>query len=210
MKGYINQCSGKRVGDSRGTKRTLKPILLLLAVSLAFVLLASGSSAHAQQTTLSVSPGWDFTPQVNGKGYVIYSVTGDRCSPKLHVTYILDVDKLDARPTNPSDARITNPSEVWVTFYNLSDEARKYFSTPRFHSGTHTRDGVTSTNTGRALGDFLINPNGHGEAQYELDLTGIPAGTYDVQFGWQTKPVGRVFYRTGTKYGVGFAKIKIP
>ena len=92
----------------------------------------------------------------------------------------------------------------------MPGDSLKFFSMPRFHHGTYTREGVTATNYSLIVGDFKTDPNGDGEAHYEVDLTSIPPGTYDAQFGWQTKPIGSVFYRTGTKYGVGFGQIKIP
>lgn len=202
MTRYLNQQPATGVSTKEQVKRAMQP--LLIAGSLAFVLLALSSSVHAQQSVLSVSPGWDISdlkPTLN-QGYVIYSVAGDRCSPKLQLTYILD--------GAGRNTELRDTSQVWVAFFNVSGEARKFFSAPRFHHGTYTRDQVTAENYGLIVGDFKTNSNGDGEAHFEVDLTGLPAGTYDVQFGWQTKPIGQVFYRTGTKYGVGFAQIKIP
>jgi hypothetical protein len=199
MTRYIKQQPATKTSSKVKVKDARQP-LLMMAVSLAFILLALSSSAHAQQTVLNVSEGWDIQPTklTLNKGYVIYSVMGDRCSPKLQITYILD------------GAKANDVSQVWAAFFNVPGDGLKFFSLPRFHHGTYTRESVTATNYSLIVGDFKTDPNGDGEAHFEVDLTGIPAGTYDVQFGWQTKPIGSVFYRTGTKYGVGFAQIKIP
>ena len=87
---YIQQQPATKASSKENVNRTKQP-LLMMAVSLALILLAICSSAHAQQTVLSVSEGWDIQPTklTLNKGYVVYSVTGDRCAPILLITYIL-------------------------------------------------------------------------------------------------------------------------
>ena len=60
------------------------------------------------------------------------------------------------------------------------------------------------------VGKFTTDKNGNGEAHVELDLTGVPAGSYNAHFAWTRLTDTRAFYRTGTSYGQGFAQIVVP
>lgn len=198
MAHHVNQEPATGADSRRWVKRAMWP-LLRPAVSLAFMLLALGASVHAQQVSLSVSPGWDQRPRLSS-GYVIYGVTSrGRCdAPKLLLTYVL------------KGAEANKAYKVYVGLFNLPEAGLKSFGVPRYNHGIYTRDGITARNDGFIVGDFQTNKDGDGEAHFELDLTGVPAGTYDAQFAWGTPAIGSILYRTGGKYGVGFGQIKVP
>jgi hypothetical protein len=162
------------------------------------VLLVSSPIVSAKQTVLTVKPGWDAFDA--GTGYVIYSVTATQraCKPKLQVNYILQGAK---------------PNQTWdlsIGLYNLPGDGVKFFGVPRLIRASTTREDVTAMLDSFIVGKFTTDRNGNGETHMELDLTGVPAGSYDVQFAWTRLTDTRAFYRTGAKYGVGFGKIIVP
>lgn len=178
-------------------QRTISPTFVMV-VSLLLVLLAASASVHAQQTVLSVTPGWDvFDP---GTGYVIYSVTSSRrsCQPKLQISYILQ----GAKPLQKYD--------VALGIFGLPGDGLTSFGVPRFLRNTFTREGVTALHDSFIVGSFTVDRFGNGQTYVELDLAGVPAGSYNAQFTWTRRTDTRGFYRTGTKYGQGFGKIVVP
>lgn len=170
---------------------------LLTAVLLPVIVLMPGPFLHAQQASLGVHPGWDTRDPPFTSGYIIYGITtpGKCDGPKLLLTYSL------------KGAERNTAYKLYIGLFNLP---LKSFGAPRYNHGVYTSDGITAQNDGFIVGDFKTNGSGDGEAHVELDLSGVPSGTYDAQFTWGTPGIGSVIYRTGEKYGVGFAKIKVP
>jgi hypothetical protein len=171
---------------------------LALSALVSLILLASSSLVSAQQH-VSVTPGWDVFGKLS-RGEVIYNVTGNRGGRgrKLQITYMLK----GAEPNQPYD--------VAFGIFNLPGDGMKSFGVPRFQRGTFTREGVTATLDAFIVGKFVTNPAGNGETHVTLDLAGVPPGSYDVQFTWTRRRDTHAFYRTGTKYGQGFATIVVP
>lgn len=180
--------------------RSIASIIRRACASLSIItmFLASSPMVSAKQTVLTVNPGWDaFDP---GTGYVIYSVTGSQraCKPKLEITYILQ----RAKPNQSYD--------VSIGLYNLPGDGVKFFGVPRLQRATINREGTEAIQDSFIVGKFITDQNGNGETHVELDLTGVPAGSYDAHFAWTRLTDTRAFYRTGTKYGQGFGKIVVP
>jgi hypothetical protein len=167
-------------------------------LSLLMVVLASSPTASAKQTTLPVKPGWDVFD--SGTGYVIYSVTSGQkaCKPKLQVTYILQ----RAKPNQTYD--------ISIGIYGLKTDFLKSFGVPRLQRASFTREGTEAMQDSFIVGKFTTDGSGNGQTNVELDLTGVPAGAYDAHFAWTRITDTRAFYRTGTSYGQGFAKIVVP
>src|SRR6185295_6145980 len=153
---------------------------------------------NAKQTVLTVTPGWDVFD--SGTGYVIYSVTSAQraCKPKLQITYILQ----RAKPNQTYD--------VSIGLYNLPGDGLKSFGVARLQRASFNREGTEAMQDSFIVGKFTTDNFGNGETHVELDLTGVPAGSYDAHFAWTRLTDTRAFYRTGTKYGVGFGKIVVP
>jgi hypothetical protein len=193
-----NQQARYRTNGSGRVKGTLHRVVM--AVSLSLIVLAPSPFLHAQQASLAVHPGWDKKDPRFTSGYVLYGLTtrGKCDGPKLLLTYGL------------RGAESNTPYKLYIGLFNLPPAGLNFFGAPRYNHGVYTRDGVTARNDGFIVGDFKTNDRGDGEAQVELDLTDVPSGTYDAQFTWGTLGVGSIVYRTGEKYGVGFARIKIP
>lgn len=170
----------------------------LIAISIVCSLIGSLTFVSAKQTVLPVTPGWDVFDA--GTGYVIYSVTNSRraCRPKLQITYILQ----GAKPGQSYD--------LAVGIFNLPGDGLKFFGVPRLLRNTFTREGVTAIHDGFLVGKFTTDRLGNGEAHVELDLAGVPAGSYSAQFTWTRRSDLRGYYRTGTKYGEGFGTIVVP
>jgi hypothetical protein len=179
----------------------VKPVArLMTAVLLSLTVLLPGPSLQAQQVSLGVHPGWDKKDPPFTSGYVIYGITSrGKCDgPKLLLTYGL------------KGAERNTAYKLYIGLFNLPPAGLPAFGAPRYNHGVYTRDGITAQNDGYIVGDFKTNDSGDGEGHVELDLTGVPSGTYDAQFTWGTPGIGSIVYRTGDKYGVGFAKIKVP
>jgi len=168
-------------------------------LSIFSVLLVASPPVSAKQTVLTVKSGWDVSDP-GATGYVIYSVTSSQraCKPKLQITYILQRAK---------------PSQTYalsIGIYNQPGDGVKSFGVPRFQHATFNPEGVEAIQDSFIVGSFTTDPSGNGESHIELDLTGVPGGTYDAHFVWTRLTDTRAFYRTGIKYGVGFAKIIVP
>ena len=197
MRNHSNQRSGLRQRERLQRKRIIS-LLLVMAVSLAFVLMTASPSVHAQQNILPVKPGWDvFNP---GTGYVIYSVTNSprTCRPQLQITYILQ----GAKPLEKYD--------LAVGIFNLPGNGLTSFGVPRFLRNSFTREGVTAMHDAFIVGKFTVDRFGNGQAQVELDLANVPSGSYNAQFTWTRLSDTRGYYRTGSKYGEGFGQIIVP
>ena len=195
MRNHSHQRS--RLSQRDGLQRIIG-LALVMAVSLAFVLMTASPSVQAQQNVLPVKPGWDvFNP---GTGYVIYSVTNSprTCRPQLQITYILQ----GAKPLEKYD--------LAVGIFNLPGNGLTSFGVPRFLRNTFTREGVTAIHDSFIVGKFTVDRFGNGQAHVVLDLANVPAGSYDVQFTWTRLSDTRGYYRTGSKYGEGFGKIIVP
>lgn len=198
MTRLIDQQPSARTSGSERVKRAVQR--LLTAVSLSIIVLVTSPFLHAQQASLGVHSGWDKKDAPITSGYVIYGITtrGKCDGPKLLLTYGL------------RGAQRNTAYKLYIGLFNLPPAGLKSFGAPRFNHGVYTRDGITAQNDGFIVGDFKTNDSGDGEAHVELDLTGVPSGTYDAQFTWGTPSIGSIIYRTGEKYGIGFAKIKVP
>lgn len=198
MRSLDNQQSGLKPIYGVGSKSRAK-LALGTFVSLILILLASSSFVCAQQHIVSATPGWDVFGKLS-KGRVIYTVTGNPRArkSKLQITYILN----GAEPNQSYD--------VAFGVFNLPGDGLTSFGVPRFQRGTYTREGVTATHDAFIVGRFTTNRAGNGETHVDLDLTGVPAGSYDVQFTWTRRTDTHAFYRTGTKYGQDFARIVVP
>lgn len=172
-----------------------------ILITLAMVLLLMTSSiAEAKPIVLPVTHGWDVLEDPKAKGFVIYSVTANRraCGPKLQITYILQ----GAKPLQKYD--------LALGIFGLPGDGLASFGAKRFSRAESTREGITATHDGFIVGTFATDRNGNGQSSVELDLAGVPAGTYNAQFTWTRLADQRGFYRTGTKYGQGFAQIVVP
>ena len=192
MKYNLNQRSASLTCEVR-RNRMLTSTFLMVVVLVGII--AASASANAQ-TTLSVKPGWDvFDP---GSGQVMYKVTTNRCRSKLQITFIL------------KGATPLQKFHVGVGLYNLPGDGVKFFGVPRFSRSTHTREDVEATHDAFLLGEFFTDRFGNGRRSFDLDLSGVPAGSYDAQFTWGQLSDLRGHYRTGSKYGEGFAKIVVP
>jgi hypothetical protein len=99
---------------------------------------------------------------------------------------------------------------VGVGLYNLPGDGLKFFGVPRFGRAIHTREDVTAMQDAFVLGEFSTDRFGNGRRSFELDLSGVPPGSYDALFTWFQLIDNRGHYRTGSKYGEGFAKIVVP
>lgn len=173
---------------------------VVLALSLVFCLAAASHSVYAAQTVLTVTDGWDVLDDPNARGYVIYSVTSAKraCNPKLQITYILQ----GAKPLQNYD--------LAFGIFNLPGDGLKSFGVPRFLRNTYTREEITATHDAFIVGKFATDRNGNGQTHVELDLAGVPAGSYNAQFTWTRLSDTRGYYRTGSKYGQGFGTIIVP
>jgi hypothetical protein len=172
---------------------------MLFAIS-SGVVLAGLSSLAPAQTVLSVTPGWDLTPPLQ-KGYVVYSGPAQRgCPPTLDVTYIL----FGAEPNKSY--------KVTIGVFDAKPPAGiPFFGVKRWDHATYTREKITAQLDTFILGDFRTDGRGNGEAHFKLDLSSVPPGAYNVQFGWTVISTGaHGYYRTGQKFGQGFAVIKVP
>jgi hypothetical protein len=148
---------------------------------------------------VSPTPGWDVFGKLS-KGEVIYNVTGNPGGrgAKLQITYMLK----GAEPNQSYD--------LAFGIFNLPGDGMTSFGVPRFQRGTFTREEVTATHDAFIVGKFVTNRAGNGETHVTLDLAGVPPGSYDAQFTWTRRSDPRAFYRTGRKYGQGFARIVVP
>jgi hypothetical protein len=176
--------------------RLLSPLLSALAV------LAVTSSVAAQ--TLSVKPGWDIFDLKLQKGYVVYSLSEQRgCAPSLDLTYIL----VGAAPNQSFHVTLG-------VFDAKGPDGVKFFGVPRLSRLSATREGNTAVIESFVVGAFRTDAAGNGQAHFKLDLSKVTPGAYNVQFVWAKLPAdggqGQGYYRTGEKYGQGFAVIKIP
>jgi hypothetical protein len=192
MKYNLNQRSASPTCEVR-RNRMLTSTFLMVVVLVGII--AASASANAQ-TTLSVKPGWDvFDP---GSGQVIYKLTTIRCRSRLNITYIL------------KGATPLKHYHVFIGLFNLPGDGVKFFGVPRFSRSTHTREDVKATHDAFLLGEFFTDRFGNGRRSFDLDLSDVPAGLYDAQFTWGQLSDLRGHYRTGSKYGAGFAKIVVP
>lgn len=192
MKYNLKQRSASLTCEVR-RNRMLTSTFLMVVVLVGII--AASASANAQ-TILSVKPGWDvFDP---GSGQVIYKVTTNRCRSRLNITYIL------------KGATPLKHYHVSFGLFNLPGDGVKFFGVPRFLRETHTREDVKATLDAFLLGEFFTDRFGNGRRSFDLDLSGVPAGSYDAQFTWGQLSDLRGHYRTGSKYGEGFAKIVVP
>ncbi len=188
----LNQRSANPTCEVRRSRMITSIFLTVVAL---VVIVAASASAHGQEKVLSVKPGWDvFDP---GTGQVIYKVTTIRCRSRLHITFIL------------KGATPLQKYHVGVGLYNLPGDGLKFFGVPRFGRAIHTREGVTAMQDAFILGEFFTDRFGNGRRSFELDLSGVPAGSYDALFTWTKLIDTRGYYRTGSKYGEGFAKIVV-
>lgn len=169
---------------------TFIPIVILLGLA----------PATPAQTVLTVTPGWDLKPPLQ-KGYVIFSGPGQRgCAPTMDVTYIL----FGAEPNKTYQATIG--------VFNANQPAGiTFFGVKRWGHASYTREDITALLDSFVLGDFRTDARGNGEAHFKLDLSSVPAGSYNLQFAWTVLSTGaHSYYRTGQKFGQGFAVVKIP
>ena len=194
MKYNLNQRSASLTCEVRRSRMLTSIFLTVVAL---VVIVAAKASANAQ-TVLSVKPGWDvFDP---GSGQVTYKVTTNqlRCRSRLKVTYVL------------KGATPLKHYHVGIGLFNLPGDGVKFFGVPRFSRSTHTREGVTATHDAFILGEFFTDRFGNGQRSFDLDLSGVPPGSYDAQFTWFQLVDLRGHYRTGSKHGEGFGKIVVP
>lgn len=177
-----------------------KTRLTLITIAIAgFLWLPFDSSAFDQ--TLPVKPGWDLTPKLQ-KGSVVYSVSGPRGRSKLDLSYIL----VGAEPNQRFHVTI-------AVFDANKPDGVKFFGVARFDHANYTREQKNATIDSFIVGAFRTDANGNGQAHFKLDLSKVPAGAYNVQFGWtkllQDGGQNQCFYRTGEKFAQGFASIKV-
>lgn len=182
--------------QSRSNSTVIQRLITFALIST--ILLAHGVFVSAAPTKLSVTPGWDVLDGP-GSGSVTYNlVAGPRRQRKLQITYTLN----GAKPLQKYDLALG-------IFYppNTPGSGLKFFGVPRFLRETHTREDVTKTIDGFVVGKFNTDRFGNGQTRVELDLSTVPAGTYDVQFTWTQLSDLRCHYRTGTTFGQDVAKI---
>ena len=194
MKYNLNQRSASLTCEVRRSRMLTSTFLMVVAL---VVIVVASASANAQ-TILPVKPGWDvFDP---GSGQVTYKVTTNqlRCRSRLQITYIL------------KGATPLKHYHVFIGLFNLPGDGVKFFGVTRFSRSTHTREDVTATHDAFLLGEFSTDRFGNGRRSFELDLSGVPPGSYDAQFTWGQLSDLRGHYRTGSKYGEGFAQIVLP
>ena len=182
---------------SRSSASAIQRLITFALIST--VLLAPVVVVSAAPTVLPVTPGWDAFD--DGKGSVTYElISGPRRQRKLRITY-----KLEAKPLQKYDLAIG-------IFYppNTPGDGLKFFGVPRFLRETHTREDVTAIIDGFIVGKLNTDRFGKGQTHVDLDLSTVPAGTYNAQFTWTRLSDLRCYYRTGTKFGQDFAKIVLP
>jgi hypothetical protein len=196
MRSFANQQSELTESPQLSFRKKHK---LALSALVSLILLASSSFVSAQQHVVNATPGWDIFGKLS-KGQVIYNLTGSRGGRglKLQITYIL-------RGAEPNQS-----CDVAFGVFNLPGDGMASFGVPRIQRGTFTREGVTATNDAFIVGKFVTNSMGNGETHVTIDLAGVPPGSYDVQFTWTQRTDSRALYRTGRKYGQGFARIVVP
>jgi hypothetical protein len=177
-------------------KVCMKPLFPALIVLLGFILLGSTTQVNGKGAVqLPVSPGWDLFPTLL-RGKVIRN-SPDRSS-KLLLTYIL----VGAEPSTTYT--------VGFDIFNLPDPGVASFGVPRFARINQTREGTNATTDVFPVGTFVTDANGDGDAHFNLDLAGVPSGTYLLQYWWSASCCFPVSYRTGTSFGIGFDTITVP
>lgn len=183
----------------KNTKLKLRSSIYLIAALTVLVLISSAGSANAD-TTLTVTHGWDAKDDPGATGTVVYSVFKDARGgrPKLRIAYSLK----GAKPLQKYD--------LAIGLFGLSGDGLKFFGVQRFLRNTFTREDVTSVLDGYIVGSFMTDRFGNGKSNVELSLAGVPSGSYNAQFTWTRLVDTRAYYRTGTKYGVGFGQIIVP
>jgi hypothetical protein len=143
------------------------------AVSLlAIALLAALGATNATAGTLTWQPGWDdFSQPLNyGSSYVSYS---SPTSTSLDISYFL----VGGTPNSSHDVGIhqffPSPSSACsaLTFGQFTATAG---------CGTVTRQGVTANVTAFEFGTVALDGSGNGS--FQVTVTGLSPGTYDVEF----------------------------
>jgi hypothetical protein len=167
-------------------------------VAALLVLTALASFVGAQPQDAPVKPGWDVFPQT-GSGKVTYHKPGN--SDNL----LLDFELKGAEP-NQTYA-------LGFDIFDLPEPGVPSFGVPRFRRGRFTREGVAATIDIFSLeATITTDANGNGKTKVrpplKLDPTAVPAGTYNIQFWFSRNGRFPVYYRTGDKFGQGFAAIK--
>lgn len=159
---------------------------------LALLLFAAPALAAGGTVTLPLTPGWDDFPQLQS-GSLVRTLTGRSLTLSFTLTGGL-----------PSTTY-----HVGFDIFNQPNPGVSAFGTPRTVRGTFTREGNTATVDVFILADVTSDASGNATLVSSLDLSGVAAGAYLLQYTFQIVAGGHVAYRTGTAFGVGFDEIDL-
>lgn len=161
----------------------------VMAGWLAFALRCGPVPAVAPGVVISpLTPGWDGFPVLQ-QGSVTWRLTPARV---LEVTFAVT----GAEPGEGYDL-------VFVVF-GAPGGGVKRFGVEPFHSGNYTREGRSADGEAFRFGMLRTDGRGNGRIHATLDLSGVPPGTYHLQFGLARQDgSAAVVYRTGRVFAEG-------
>lgn len=156
-------------------------------------------------STESVTAGWDLKQQLSyGKvGVAVAMRRTVSLQIFLHLHYVL----VGAEPNQTYT--------VGFDIFDLPAPGLEHFGVRRVGGqGKYNREGNEHVVDIFLVGTFSTNEDGFGLADFDLDLSDVPSGTYNLQFGWTKEPVLSCYYRTGGVFGGppagSFTQIVIP
>lgn len=142
----------------------------------------------------TVTAGWDHFERLSA-GTVKLSTR-----MLLHLTYMLQG---------------AEPNQTYTVGFDVFDvpaPGLDHFGVPRLGGqGQYDREDPTVHRVDIFLvGSFNTNKEGNGVAEFDLDVSGVASGTYDLQLTWSRGGTYPCYYRTGERFGLNFVRITIP